>query len=201
GSIPGLSPAEAVALGSQSNATGRPFFEPLLDRAEELTCHHAIDDPVVEAETHVHDVADRNRILNYNRALDDRFSGQDRRLGMIDDGLAPDRAGGAGVVQREWSILDVVPWRALKLSFSASRYRTRPVRSTSCSVHACGAVARLRTMWSAIDLRITLSFTSSSRLPSGRAGAGAAGLAGAWAASTGCPLPTAARMSSRVTRP
>src|SRR5260370_8081424 len=53
------------------------------------------------------------------------------------------------------------PCRALKLSFSASRYRTRLVTSTSCSVHACGEVARLRTMCSAIERRMMLSFTSS----------------------------------------
>src|SRR5439155_1517588 len=50
----------------------------------------------------------RNRILNYNRALDDRFSGQDRGLGLIDDGLARDRAGGAGAAQREGATLDVL---------------------------------------------------------------------------------------------
>src|SRR6266849_7390311 len=96
------------------------------------------------------------------------------------------------------------PCRALKLSFSASRYRTRLVTSTSCSVHAWGEVARLRTMCSAIDLRMTLSFTSSSRAPSTRAGAtagGAACLVGASGAAVAVPPLTAASTSSRVTRP
>src|SRR5437762_2542294 len=62
---------EATPSCSQPNATGRPLLEPFLHRAQKLARHHPVDDPVVEAETHVHHVAHRDRVLDHNSALDD----------------------------------------------------------------------------------------------------------------------------------
>ena len=53
-------------------------------------------------------MADRDRIIDHDRPLHDRFGGEDGGLWLVDDGLARDRAGGAGVVERERPALHVV---------------------------------------------------------------------------------------------
>src|SRR5882762_10470817 len=100
--------AASVGSGrSQADATGRPFLEALLDEAEELPGHHAVDDAMVEAQGHVHHVAHRDSIPDHHRAAHDRFGGQDRGLWLVDDRLARDRSRSAGVVERERAALDV----------------------------------------------------------------------------------------------
>src|SRR5579875_2428808 len=74
------------------------------------------------------------------------------------------------------------PWRARTASLLASRQRTRCVMSTSTTVVACGEVCLLRTMCSAMALRIGVSGTyASSSIAPGRddvVGADAAGVGG-----------------------
>src|SRR5450759_4068877 len=104
----GWAPVSAGPRCSQLNARGGPFLEALLDCAEELARHHPVDDPMVESETDIHHVSNRDPVADYDRALDDGFGGQDGRLGLIDDRLAGNRAGRACVVERERAPLNIV---------------------------------------------------------------------------------------------
>src|SRR6266566_4494628 len=76
---------------------GGPALQALLDEAQEPAGRHPVDDPVVEREAHVHDVPNRDPLADHHRPAHDRLGGQDGGLGLVDDGLAGDRAGGPGV--------------------------------------------------------------------------------------------------------
>src|SRR5882762_4860701 len=86
---------------SQPDARRGPVLEMLLDEGEKLARHHPVDDAMVEAQAHVHHVPHRDAVSDDDWATDDRLSGEDRRLRLIDDRLAGDRPRGARVVERE----------------------------------------------------------------------------------------------------
>src|SRR6266851_4084667 len=93
---------------SQFDARRSPFFEALLDEAEELAGHHAVDDAMVEAQAHVHHVADGDPVADDDGPAHYRFRGEDGGLGLVDDRLRRDRTGRARVVEGERASLYVV---------------------------------------------------------------------------------------------
>src|SRR5438093_2635877 len=86
----------------------RPVLDAGLHVVEKSRRRQAVDDAMVERHGEVHDRANPNGVTDHDRAPADRLGAQDRGLGLVDDGLARDRAEGAGVVQREGAAAHVL---------------------------------------------------------------------------------------------
>src|SRR5207245_10318098 len=84
-----------------------------------------VADAWVEARSHVQDPAHRAPGADDNRAGNDCLGGKDRRLRLIDDGLAGHRPGCSGVVERERSALNVV-WLELLVAGALDEVVERP---------------------------------------------------------------------------
>src|SRR5436190_5864180 len=86
----------------------RPILDAGLHVVEEARRRQAVDDAMVERHGEVHDGANPDRVTDHDRAPADRLRAQDRGLGLVDDGLARDRAESAGVVQGEGAVTHVL---------------------------------------------------------------------------------------------
>src|SRR5881396_1774670 len=86
----------------------RPVLDAGLHVVEKSRRRQAVDDAMVERHGEVHDRANPDRVTDHDRAPADRLRAQDRGLGLVDDGLARDRAESAGVVQGEGAVTHVL---------------------------------------------------------------------------------------------
>ena len=107
-------------------------LQPAFDLLEEAGGGEAVQRAVIEAEREVHHRADRDHVVDHDRALDDRFGRQDRDLRLDQDRRRDDRAEGAGIVDGEGAAGDVVRGSVPARAFPAS------------SATACINPARLR---------------------------------------------------------
>src|SRR6478672_6053968 len=108
------SPADALQLPNGGRRVDG--LQPALDLGHELARLRTVGGAVVEAKAHEHLRADGDRVAGQrfddDRALADRLEGQDADLRRVDDRRRDDRAGPAGVVEREGAALDVVELEA-----------------------------------------------------------------------------------------
>src|SRR6266480_1351778 len=85
---------------------------PVLDAGlyvlEKSRRRQAVDDAMVEGHREVHDRANPDHVTHHDRAPADRLGAENRGLGLVDDGLARDRAESAGVVQGEGAAAHVL---------------------------------------------------------------------------------------------
>ena len=68
-----------------SDLVGVEVLQLLLDVRHELVGDRAVNQPMVEAQRQIRHRADRNRIVDDDRALLDRADAEDRDLRLVDD--------------------------------------------------------------------------------------------------------------------
>src|SRR5271163_452407 len=78
-----------------------PVLERVLHFPHELVSHRSVDDAVIVGKREIHHGADRDRIINHNRALLDRAQPENRDVRLVDYRKAEEAAEGAGVRNRK----------------------------------------------------------------------------------------------------